>query len=44
MKPSSRNPAAIAWWAFGGLLALGAVTMFVREFPSLCREWKLMRM
>lgn len=33
-----------AWWVVGGLAALGAAWMFVRELPSMRREMKLMRM
>lgn len=33
-----------AWLAFGGLLALAAIVMTMRELPSIQREIKLMRM
>ena len=33
-----------AWWAFGGLLALGVTMMIVRELPSMRRELHLIRM
>ena len=40
----SRSPAAKAWVAFGGLLALGLAFLVVRELPSMRRELRLMRM
>ncbi len=40
----TRNPAATAWWAVGGLLALGALVMIVREMPAMRRELHLIRM
>lgn len=33
-----------AWWIVGSVAALGAAMLFVREFPSLKREYKLLRM
>lgn len=44
MKRHLRNPAACAWLAFGGLLALGAAFMFVREIPAMRRELHILRM
>ncbi len=44
MKESSRNPAVLAWIAFGGLLALAFSALIAREIPSMRREFKLMRM
>ena len=38
------NTARNAWIAFGGLLALGVIIMTLREFPSMRREIRLMRM
>ncbi len=40
----TRNPAALAWIAFGGLIALGAGLLVARETPSIRRELRLMRM
>lgn len=40
----SENTARNAWIIFGGLVALGAVAMTVREIPSIRREMKLLRM
>jgi hypothetical protein len=34
----------MAWWIVGGLAALGAAFVFVRELPSMRRELKLLRM
>ncbi len=44
MQKASRNPAARAWLAFGGLLAVGFAFLVVRELPSMRRELRLMRM
>ena len=44
MKRTLRNPAAAAWWAFGGVVALGLAFMFVREIPAMRRELHLLRM
>jgi hypothetical protein len=41
---TSTNPAAMAWVAFGGLLALGFAYIVARELPSIRRELRLMRM
>lgn len=41
---TSCNAAALAWYAFGGLLALGIAFMVARELPSIRRELRLMRM
>jgi hypothetical protein len=38
------NPAALVWMAFGGLVALGITTLFVRELPSIRRELRIFRM
>lgn len=38
------NKAALAWVAFGGLIALGVGAMFVRELPAMRREINLLRM
>jgi len=38
------NNARNAWLVFGGLLALGFITMTIRELPSMRRELKLLRM
>jgi hypothetical protein len=40
----TRNPAATAWLALGGLVALGLTIMIVRELPAMRREWRMMRM
>jgi len=40
----SNNAARNAWIAFGGLLALALVVLTVREYPSMHRELRLMRM
>ena len=40
----TRNPISKAWLLFGGLLALGATYLFIRELPSVRREIHLMRM
>ncbi len=42
-RPAS-STARNAWIAFGGLLALGALALTLRELPSMRREYKLMRM
>ncbi len=39
-----KNLAQKAWLAVGGLLALGATVMIIREFPSMRRELRLMSM
>lgn len=44
MKAKSGRNAVMAWWFVGGLAALGAAVLFAREFPSMRRELKLMRM
>lgn len=44
MRERTKNNAALAWLAFGGLLALGCVAMVVRELPSMRRELRMMRM
>jgi hypothetical protein len=44
MKQSTKNTAAFAWLALGGLLALGFSLLIAREMPSIRREWRLMRM
>jgi hypothetical protein len=46
MKNRLKNysPAAQAWMAFGGLMALGLVLLVVREIPSMRRELQMMRM
>lgn len=38
------NTAKNAWIALGGLVALGIITMAIRELPSMRREIRLMRM
>lgn len=44
-KALRKGKAAVrAWWAFGGLLALGVTMMIVRELPSMRRELRLIRM
>lgn len=43
-KQLLRNPAATAWYAFGGLLALGLAWFVVRELPAMRREWRMIRM
>lgn len=40
----NENTARKAWIAFGGLLALGAIVITMRELPSMRREINLMRM
>jgi hypothetical protein len=40
----STNPAALAWVAFGSLIALGITALFVRELPSIRRELRILRM
>lgn len=44
MNRTMRNPAAMAWCIFGGLLAMGVTMLVVRELPSLRRELRLLRM
>jgi hypothetical protein len=46
MKTNIKNwsGAAKAWLAVGSLAALGLTLMAVSEFPSLRREWRMMRM
>ncbi|HEV2208078.1 MAG TPA: hypothetical protein VG167_04840 [Verrucomicrobiae bacterium] len=44
MKIKSRNSAATAWWAFGGLLAAGVAFMVIRELPAIRRELHILRM
>ncbi len=44
IKGGEWGPAAKAWMAVGGLLALGLTLVFVRELPSMRRELRLMRM
>ncbi len=44
LQRTATNPAAIAWVAFGSLLALGFAWMVAREVPSMRREMRLMRM
>jgi hypothetical protein len=44
MKAKTCRNAVVAWWIVGGMAALGAAMMFVRELPSMRREVKLMRM
>ena len=41
---SDSSLSAKMWLAFGGLLAIGLVFMFVRETPAMARELKIMRM
>ncbi len=41
---SGDNAARNAWIAFGGLLALALFIITVREYPSMHRELRLMRM
>lgn len=41
---SCTNAALLAWYAFGGLLALGLAYMVAREMPAIRRELQLMRM
>ncbi len=38
------NTARNAWIIVGGLAALAVIAMTIREFPSLQREIRLMRM
>lgn len=38
------NPAARAWMAFGGLLALGVAYLVLREIPSMRRELRILKM
>jgi hypothetical protein len=38
------GPAAKAWIAVGGLLALGLTFFIAREIPSIYRELKIMSM
>ncbi len=44
MKNSTKNTAALAWIALGGLLALAFTVLAVSEYPSMRREAQLMRM
>jgi hypothetical protein len=44
MKRISRNSGGAAWLIFGGLLAMGATMLFMREIPSMRREIHLLRM
>jgi hypothetical protein len=44
MKSNSRNTASIAWFALGGLLAVGFTVLVARELPSMRRELRIMRM
>ena len=44
LQRTSTHPAVLAWYAFGGLLALGVGYLFVRELPSIRRELRIMRM
>jgi len=44
MRAKSKNPAALAWYAFGGLLALGLAYLAISEVPSMRRELRIMRM
>lgn len=38
------SPAAKAWMALGGLVALGFAFLVVREAPSMRRELRILRM
>jgi hypothetical protein len=38
------NCAAKAWLAVGSLVGLGLALMAIMEFPSMRREWRIMRM
>jgi hypothetical protein len=44
MRAKTGRNAFMAWWIVGGLAALGATILFVRELPSMRRELKLLRM
>ena len=44
MRRASKNHAATAWYAVGGLLVLGLAFLVAREIPSMRRELRLMRM
>lgn len=44
LERTAKHPAVLAWWALGGLVALGVAIMTIRELPSMRREAKLMRM
>ncbi len=44
MKARGTSTAVKAWWAFGGILALGAAYMIIREVPSMRRELRILRM
>jgi hypothetical protein len=43
-RARTSNPAATAWLIFGGLLALGATMLIVRETPAMRRELRIMKM
>jgi hypothetical protein len=43
-KENCCSPAAKAWLAVGGLVALGLALLFVREMPSMRREFRIMSM
>ena len=36
--------AAIAWIVVGAIIVLGFLVMFIREFPAMRRELRIMRM
>lgn len=44
MRLRTRNSAANAWFALGGLLAIGVAVMVIRELPALRRELHIIRM
>ncbi len=46
MKTDIKNwsAAAKAWLVVGSLAALGLTLLTMREFPSMRREWRIMRM
>jgi hypothetical protein len=44
MKSNGASTAAKAWWTLGGLVALGAAYLIVREMPSMRRELRIIRM
>lgn len=44
MRSNSRNTAAMAWIALGGLLAVGFTVLVAMELPSMRRELRILRM
>ena len=44
VKRTVRNPAAMAWYLLGGLVAMGVTMLVMRELPSMRREMRILSM